>query len=365
MAREVGLPRTEAERALQTATSTFSLHREIPTTDVRRALEAVREHVEGSPLAPPHDHPARRRHAAAYPHRHRGRGDGGRARRHRDPGDRRRRRTPHARRRAHRVRAADRPGDADGGRPPRGHDARRPTPSPSWCPPAAPGRSRAPTTTPPAPVWSRPARAVGTPCRTAARTAPWCGSSPRSAAGAARPGPTVAQTAEAARNDRAAAPRLQRGDRLVRRLPRRPDAAAADVRPARGRRRGDALHAARLGRNRTPTSSPASPAPAASPPTTVQTSSTAKGAKPTAVAELLARGVDQLCALPEGGTCSTDPTPKAVDADPRRPGPRHARRGRPAARRRGQAPVGRHRAAPRARQRGRDPLRRDRLRRPR
>ncbi|MFC6345075.1 hypothetical protein ACFP8W_24040 [Nocardioides hankookensis] len=30
MAREVGLPRTEAERELQTATSTFSLHREVP-----------------------------------------------------------------------------------------------------------------------------------------------------------------------------------------------------------------------------------------------------------------------------------------------------------------------------------------------
>jgi DNA-directed RNA polymerase specialized sigma24 family protein len=46
MAREVGLPRTEAERELQTATATFALHREIPTTDVRRALEAVRGHVE-------------------------------------------------------------------------------------------------------------------------------------------------------------------------------------------------------------------------------------------------------------------------------------------------------------------------------
>lgn len=48
MAREVGLPRTEAERELQTATATFSLHREVPTTAVRGVLEAVREHVEGN-----------------------------------------------------------------------------------------------------------------------------------------------------------------------------------------------------------------------------------------------------------------------------------------------------------------------------
>lgn len=46
MAREVGLPRTEAERELQTATSTFALHREVPTTSVRSVLEAVRGHVE-------------------------------------------------------------------------------------------------------------------------------------------------------------------------------------------------------------------------------------------------------------------------------------------------------------------------------
>ncbi len=46
MAREVGLPRTEAERELQTATSTFALHREIGTTEVRGVLEAVRDHVE-------------------------------------------------------------------------------------------------------------------------------------------------------------------------------------------------------------------------------------------------------------------------------------------------------------------------------
>ncbi|MDF1602334.1 hypothetical protein [Nocardioides sp. YIM 152315] len=46
MAREVGLPRTEAERELQTATATFALQRGIPTTSVRGMLEAVGAHVE-------------------------------------------------------------------------------------------------------------------------------------------------------------------------------------------------------------------------------------------------------------------------------------------------------------------------------
>ena len=48
MAREVGLPRTEAERQLQSATSTFALHRQVPTTNVRPVLESVRPHVEGT-----------------------------------------------------------------------------------------------------------------------------------------------------------------------------------------------------------------------------------------------------------------------------------------------------------------------------
>jgi len=47
MAREVGLPRTEAERELQSATATFALHREVPTTSVRGVLGGVRTHVEG------------------------------------------------------------------------------------------------------------------------------------------------------------------------------------------------------------------------------------------------------------------------------------------------------------------------------
>ncbi|MFC7495169.1 MULTISPECIES: hypothetical protein [unclassified Nocardioides] len=48
MAREVGLPRAEAERELQAATSTFALHRGVPTTSVRSVLEAARSHVEHS-----------------------------------------------------------------------------------------------------------------------------------------------------------------------------------------------------------------------------------------------------------------------------------------------------------------------------
>jgi DNA-directed RNA polymerase specialized sigma24 family protein len=46
MAREVGLPRVEAERALQGATSSFTLHREISSSRVRSTLEAVRGHVD-------------------------------------------------------------------------------------------------------------------------------------------------------------------------------------------------------------------------------------------------------------------------------------------------------------------------------
>lgn len=50
LAREVGLPRTDAERALQTATAQFALHREVPTTSVRIVLEAIGDHIESSRL---------------------------------------------------------------------------------------------------------------------------------------------------------------------------------------------------------------------------------------------------------------------------------------------------------------------------
>jgi DNA-directed RNA polymerase specialized sigma24 family protein len=39
MSRAVGLPRSEAERELQTATSQFALHRNVPTHDIRRLLQ--------------------------------------------------------------------------------------------------------------------------------------------------------------------------------------------------------------------------------------------------------------------------------------------------------------------------------------
>lgn len=45
IARLVGLPRSEAERALQTAASQFALHRKVGSTDVRGLLEGLRAHV--------------------------------------------------------------------------------------------------------------------------------------------------------------------------------------------------------------------------------------------------------------------------------------------------------------------------------
>jgi len=47
MAREVGLPLAEAEQRLQSATSQFSLHREVPSTSVRRLLDALIAHCAG------------------------------------------------------------------------------------------------------------------------------------------------------------------------------------------------------------------------------------------------------------------------------------------------------------------------------
>lgn len=46
LAREVGLPRAEAERELQTATAQLSLRRDVSTTRIRPLFEPVRAHVE-------------------------------------------------------------------------------------------------------------------------------------------------------------------------------------------------------------------------------------------------------------------------------------------------------------------------------
>lgn len=46
LGRMVGLPRSDAERELQTATSQFSLHRDVPTTEVRRLLQDLAEPLE-------------------------------------------------------------------------------------------------------------------------------------------------------------------------------------------------------------------------------------------------------------------------------------------------------------------------------
>ncbi len=45
LAREVGMTQAVAEERLQTATSSFSLHREVPTVAIRPLLDALREHV--------------------------------------------------------------------------------------------------------------------------------------------------------------------------------------------------------------------------------------------------------------------------------------------------------------------------------
>jgi DNA-directed RNA polymerase specialized sigma24 family protein len=72
ISRSVGLTRSDAERELQTAESQFSLHRDVPTTEVRRLLQDLAE-----PLAAtrwPRASVVRRSGAAR---RRRGRGDHG------------------------------------------------------------------------------------------------------------------------------------------------------------------------------------------------------------------------------------------------------------------------------------------------
>ena len=48
ISREVGLPRTDTERELQTATAKFAVARNVPTTSIRSAFEPVRRYVETS-----------------------------------------------------------------------------------------------------------------------------------------------------------------------------------------------------------------------------------------------------------------------------------------------------------------------------
>jgi len=48
LAREVGLPRAEAERVLQTATAQFAVHRDVATTHIRPLFEPLREQIESS-----------------------------------------------------------------------------------------------------------------------------------------------------------------------------------------------------------------------------------------------------------------------------------------------------------------------------
>lgn len=53
LAREVGLPRAEAERQLQRASATFALERGVPTTGLRSVLEQVGGHLDGVRLPRP------------------------------------------------------------------------------------------------------------------------------------------------------------------------------------------------------------------------------------------------------------------------------------------------------------------------
>jgi DNA-directed RNA polymerase specialized sigma24 family protein len=46
LAREISLPRAEAERVLQTATAQFALHRDVATTGIRPLLDPLRAHTE-------------------------------------------------------------------------------------------------------------------------------------------------------------------------------------------------------------------------------------------------------------------------------------------------------------------------------
>lgn len=48
ISREVGLPRADAERELQTATAQFSVNRDVPTTSIRTVFDPVRQHLEDS-----------------------------------------------------------------------------------------------------------------------------------------------------------------------------------------------------------------------------------------------------------------------------------------------------------------------------
>ncbi len=53
LAREISLPRAEAERVLQTATAQFSVHRDVATTNIRPLFEPLREQTENTTWARP------------------------------------------------------------------------------------------------------------------------------------------------------------------------------------------------------------------------------------------------------------------------------------------------------------------------
>ncbi len=354
MAREVGLPRTEAERELQTATATFALQREIgPTERPRACSRRVRVHVEtnrwprsdrsSAARAPPAAVPTPSSASSPPPPRSWlpapsvTEAAGVR---------------PTLARRAHRGRAA-RP-------PPRG--GRRCPRTPCSTPTALsrlvvrrprvdcrehrrqlrrqrqgddlPATSRGTLAAPPATRrGAGPGFLLTSPSRTPSRT-------PKGRKKAKpKPATTVVQTAESSRDRAGRRPCLRHRGRLVRRPATTTGPSCSRRTTCRGRGRGAPLRAAHLVRPETTIIAGVARTGSFTTTTVSTTARRRRAPALAAVARLLARGVDQLCELPEGGACSTTATRRGRPAGAGRRWPRGCspRSTCPPARRRRQA----------------------------
>ena len=173
---------------------------------------------------------------------------------------------------------------------------------------------------------------------------------------AARRRPPLTQAQPRSRPTPRRRPRVQHRGRLVRRVRRGPG--PADRRPATGRgrrRRGDAVRAAHLGRARDDHGRRRRPHRPVHHHDRQHRSPGGRSPRLARLGRLLAEAVDGLCE-PAGRRRLLDRRRSCAwpAAGAGRPGPGDARRGRPAAGRRRDAPVGRHRAA---RRRGTTPPR--------
>ncbi|KQW49914.1 hypothetical protein ASC77_25755 [Nocardioides sp. Root1257] len=315
MAREVGLPRTEAERELQSATSTFALHREVPTTEVRAVLEAVRSHVETNRWPRP---TILRRAGATRRRTHTVIGVAATA--------------------AALVIAGTLVTDADGVRPTLAGERVEPDHSSGPSEPtavdlpeetmlAADSVSRVIATQGGWTVASTDDNSAGNgkavTCQQTRYAAPrnrpdsavFRTFAPQQETKGKKAAPVVAQTAEAAHTVRAAersfdtavgwfaACRDNRAQLIeTYELSGVGDEAMLFTLNTRSEPDSDIVAAvARTGSYTT---------------TTVSTSPAGDGPRPTAVARLLGTGVNQLCELPEGGACTTDPTPHVTTPVP-------------------------------------------------